>query len=200
MYHTCSAVVPHARPRELVRCGRHCGLGFGAGPQASRRWFRGAPVPPPAPARMLARGAVYAAAAIAVTVTTQTPVVGGIDASGITVTAPGGRLRKSEPAALSKPLWKGQPWGFYTNYPDPTDPNNTNAMLTDAMATAAGRARVEAQLAGMAKRNATLWRIFPQFQDVLAGPDTVNTSGIATLTAALEMAAAHGDCSQKRTR
>ena len=72
-----------------------------------------------------------------------------------------------------------------TNYPDPSHPNITDEMLTTAMSTAAGRARVEAQLVGMRARNATLWRIFPQFQDVLAGPQTVNTSGIATLTAAL---------------
>ena len=79
-----------------------------------------------------------------------------------------------------------------TNYPDPAHSNITDEMLTTAMSTAAGRARVEAQLVGMRARNATLWRIFPQFQDVLAGPQTVNTSGIATLTAALAMAHAHG--------
>ena len=89
-------------------------------------------------------------------------------------------------------LWPGQPWGFYTNYPDPDHPNITDDMLTDAMSTAAGRARVEAQLKGMRAHNGTLWRIFPQFQDVLAGPRTVNESGIATLTAALDMAHAHG--------
>ena len=92
----------------------------------------------------------------------------------------------------NKPLWTGQPWGFYTNYPDPTHPNTTDEMLTGAMSTAAGRARVEAQLVGMQQRNATLWRIFPQFQDVLTGPETINQSGIATLTAALNMAATHG--------
>ena len=89
-------------------------------------------------------------------------------------------------------LWPGQPWGFYTNYPDPDHPNITDDMLTDAMSTAAGRARVEAQLKGMRAHNGTLWRIFPQFQDVLAGPSTVNKTGIATLTAALDMAHAHG--------
>jgi hypothetical protein len=86
------------------------------------------------------------------------------------------------------PLWDGVPWGFYTNYPDFSDPNITNQMLTDAMATLEGRQNVEEQLTGMASRNATLWRIFPQFQDVLAGPATVNTSGIAVLTRALDMA------------
>ena len=89
-------------------------------------------------------------------------------------------------------LWEGVPWGFYTNYLDPQHPSVTNDMLTDAMATEAGRAGVESQLAGMAARNATLWRIFPQFQDVLASPLKVNTTGIAVLTRALDMAAAHG--------
>ena len=89
-------------------------------------------------------------------------------------------------------LWEGVPWGFYTNYLDPQHPSVTNDMLTDAMATEAGRAGVESQLAGMAARNATLWRIFPQFQDVLASPSKVNTTGIAVLTRALDMAAAHG--------
>jgi hypothetical protein len=87
-----------------------------------------------------------------------------------------------------KRLWDGVPWGFYTNYPDYADPNITNFMLTDAMSTAAGRQNVEQQLRGMAARNATLWRIFPQFQDVLSGPSTVNASGIAVLTEALDMA------------
>ena len=45
---------------------------------------------------------------------------------------------------------------------------------------------------GMRARNGTLWRIFPQFQDVLAGPGTINKTGIAALTAALDMAHAHG--------
>ena len=91
-----------------------------------------------------------------------------------------------------KRLWDGVPWGFYTNYPDLADPNITNFMLTDAMATEAGRQNVEEQLRGMAASNATLWRIFPQFQDVLSGPSTVNTSGIAVLTQALDMAQKFG--------
>lgn len=44
----------------------------------------------------------------------------------------------------------------------------------------------------MSARNATLWRIFPQFQDVLAGPKTPNVTGIAVLTQALDMAQKHG--------
>ena len=99
------------------------------------------------------------------------------------------QLKNDDDAAT---LWPGQPWGFYTNYQDPTHPNITDDMLTDAMSTPAGRARIEVQLVGMQARNGTLWRIFPQFQDVLAGPETVNKPGIAALTAALDMAHAHG--------
>jgi hypothetical protein len=96
------------------------------------------------------------------------------------------------PGPTTRPLWTGVPWGFYTNYPDFSDPSITNQMLTDVMATPEGRQNVEQQLVNMASRNATLWRIFPQFQDVLAGPATVNTSGIAVLTQALDMAHKHG--------
>ena len=59
-------------------------------------------------------------------------------------------MKNDDAAAVrsSKQLWPGQPWGFYTNYQDPTN-NVTNDMLTDAMSTPAGRARIEVQLVGI---------------------------------------------------
>lgn len=51
-------------------------------------------------------------------------------------------LQKAPPTKL----WDGVPWGFYTNYPDFSDPNVTNQMLTDAMATPEGRQNVDDQL------------------------------------------------------